>query len=151
MIAPTAIIQGLGKTIGLEWQFVEGATGDYNSDFVKKGKKAVELLEAGFEFVFLHIKAVDDAGHDKSLDLKLKYLAKVDEMVAYLIAHLKQETLIALTGDHTTPWSYGDHTFEPVPFAFSRLSWIQEKRKGDVRGFNEVDCLEGSLGRFCGK
>lgn len=175
MIAPTAIINGLGRSIGLDIIQVKGATGDYHSDYIAKVKAAIanfedkekgrvltvqinepnsfcgqffqcsrillhpgtpisqqkqqqqqrrtgglELLEkvclrraaflttlssfffikkkkifikhyyfvgfwSGYNFGFLHIKAVDDAGHDKSLEKKQKYLEKVNEMVGYFI------------------------------------------------------------------
>ncbi|CAD8087548.1 unnamed protein product [Paramecium sonneborni] len=150
VIAPTAIIQGLGKTIGLEWHHVEGATGDYNSNFINKGKKAIELLQNQYDFVFLHIKAVDDAGHDKSKDLKIKYIQKVDQMMHYIVTNIQlQDLVIAVTGDHTTPYAYVDHTFQSVPFIISKLSLLNGQ-KNDIQ-FNEISCLKGALGRFCGK
>lgn len=88
MIAPTAIINGLGRSIGLDIIQVKGATGDYHSDYIAKVKAAIanfEDKEKGYNFGFLHIKAVDDAGHDKSLEKKQKYLEKVNEMVGYFI------------------------------------------------------------------
>lgn len=63
---------------------MEGATGDYNTNLLNKGLKALELLTTDIDFIFLHIKAVDDAGHDKSLKRKIEYLQKVDEMVAMI-------------------------------------------------------------------
>ncbi|CAI5478963.1 unnamed protein product [Closterium sp. Yama58-4] len=110
----------------------------------------------GYEFAFLHIKAVDDAGHDKAVDLKVRALEAVDRMVGQLAhrlwlvqregeqeepqqqggnqeEHEKQQQqqqqqrqrlrfCLCVTGDHSTPILYGDHTEEPVPLAICDLS-----------------------------
>ncbi|CAI5493393.1 unnamed protein product [Closterium sp. Naga37s-1] len=100
----------------------------------------------GYEFAFLHIKAVDDAGHDKAVDLKVRALEAVDRMVGQLAhclwlvqregdreekqqggnqQHEKQQRVrfcLCVTGDHSTPILYGDHTEEPVPLAICDLS-----------------------------
>jgi len=73
MIAATAIIKGTGITFGIDIHIVEGATGYYNSNLNGKMTKAVELITSGaYDFGFVHIKAVDDAGHDKKLDIKVQ-------------------------------------------------------------------------------
>jgi len=104
---------------------VEGATGDYHSNYINKAEAAVKAFnddDKDYEFGFLHIKAVDDAGHDKSYKKKQEYLKKSEEMVKHLIELLKKTELnliIGLTGDHTTPVNVGDHTFEPVPVSMT--------------------------------
>ncbi len=73
MIAATAIIKGTGITFGIDIHAVEGATGYYNSNLDGKMIKGVELITSGnYDFGFIHIKAVDDAGHDKRLDIKVE-------------------------------------------------------------------------------
>ena len=73
MIAPTAIIRGTGVTFNLPLIEVEGATGYYNSNLNNKALKAIELLSSNdYDFGFLHVKATDDAGHDKNLNMKIK-------------------------------------------------------------------------------
>ncbi|CAI5458911.1 unnamed protein product [Closterium sp. Yama58-4] len=92
----------------------------------------------GYEFAFLHIKAVDDAGHDKAVDLKVRALEAVDRMVGQLAHRLwlvqregereeeqQQQRLrfcLCVTGDHSTPILYGDHAEDPVPLAICDLS-----------------------------
>ena len=71
MIAPTAIIRGAGITFGLDIIEVEGTTGYYDSRLDNKMKKAAELFaNTDYTFGFVHIKAIDDAGHDKSFKIK---------------------------------------------------------------------------------
>lgn len=75
MVAPTAIINGIGQTFCLDIVKVPGTTGDYHTNLNLKGEAVMECLKTTDKtFAFLHIKAVDDAGHDKSLELKLKFL-----------------------------------------------------------------------------
>ncbi len=72
MIAATAIIKGTGITFGIHVENVEGATGYYDSNLDGKARKTVDLITSDdFDFGFMHIKAVDDAGHDKNLNMKV--------------------------------------------------------------------------------
>jgi len=72
MIAPTAIIRGTGITFGMDIIEVEGTTGFYDSNLDNKARKAVEsITKDDYDFGFLHIKAIDDAGHDKNLQMKV--------------------------------------------------------------------------------
>ena len=67
MIAPTAIIRGVGITAGIPLIEVEGTTGYYDSNLNGKAAKAAELLKTDeYDFGFVHVKGTDDAGHDKS-------------------------------------------------------------------------------------
>lgn len=93
MIAPTAIIRGLGESVGIEAINVDGATGDYRTDISAKGKAAVMLLtdpSHGYEFGFVHIKAVDDAGHDRDHVKKVEFLQKVDTMIGEVEQTLRE-------------------------------------------------------------
>lgn len=72
LIALTCIIAGLGMTVGMDIIKVEGATGDYHTNFQAKADAVVEnLTSSKYDFGFLHIKAVDDAGHDRNVPLKV--------------------------------------------------------------------------------
>eukprot|EP00002_Diphylleia_rotans_P033821 TRINITY_DN7228_c0_g1_i1.p1 TRINITY_DN7228_c0_g1~~TRINITY_DN7228_c0_g1_i1.p1 ORF type:complete len:443 (-),score=62.61 TRINITY_DN7228_c0_g1_i1:1490-2818(-) len=172
MIAPTAIIAGLGLCLGLDRIIVPGTTGDYHTNVDAKGAKAVEILcdqSSPYDFAFVHIKAVDDAGHDKNLPLKISFLEKIDKMMATVVDSLcsaedltNLEFSIVVTGDHSTPVMSGDHSCEPVPLLLCSVSRIREWRKSqdgkvrklhpsdDVTAFSEVDAHAGFLGRFPG-
>ncbi|OQR97196.1 2,3-bisphosphoglycerate-independent phosphoglycerate mutase [Thraustotheca clavata] len=166
MIAPTCIIAGLGKSLDMDIVPVEGATGDYHTNLMAKAEKALELFASGsYDFGFVHVKAVDDAGHDRDVATKLKYIEKADEMIAKLItglAALDPNATIVVTGDHTTPVLYGDHTFEPVPFTISSVELAAKQLNGEescphipllqdtTTHFSEIDAASGGLGRFAG-
>ncbi|ORZ13184.1 archaeal type cofactor-independent phosphoglycerate mutase [Absidia repens] len=161
LIAPTCIIAGLGMTAGMDILQVEGATGDYYTDFGAKGKAAADALaNEVYDFGFLHIKAVDDAGHDRNVDLKCNFLEKIDTMMGDVIQQLAQaektkdvEFTVIVASDHSTPVLYGDHSCEPVPFSISRVKYAAEHNNinGDkVTLYDEISASQGALGRFCG-
>ena len=76
MIAPTAIIRGVGRSFGMDLlDDVEGMTGYYDSNLEGKTTRAAkEMIENrnGYDFGFVHVKAVDDAGHDKNKQIKVE-------------------------------------------------------------------------------
>eukprot|EP00268_Persea_americana_P022678 TRINITY_DN2252_c0_g1_i1.p1 TRINITY_DN2252_c0_g1~~TRINITY_DN2252_c0_g1_i1.p1 ORF type:complete len:496 (-),score=111.24 TRINITY_DN2252_c0_g1_i1:795-2282(-) len=150
MVAPTKIIAGLGLSLGIDILEAPGATGDYRTLLTSKAVAMAKALSAplqpcpcvfvpgeddlragrtdGYDFGFLHIKAIDDAGHDKASLLKVRALEPVDKAIGQLARLLWQaestgkfQYSLCVTGDHSTPVEYGDHSFEPVPFALCRL------------------------------
>lgn len=150
MVAPTKIIAGLGLSLGIDILEAPGATGDYRTLLTSKASAIAKALSAplqscpnvfvpggdehkpgrsdGYDFGFLHIKAIDDAGHDKASVFKVKGLEAVDRAIGQLARFLweaestgKFQYSLCVTGDHSTPVEYGDHSFEPVPFAICRL------------------------------
>lgn len=150
MVAPTKIIAGLGLSLGIDILEAPGATGDYRTLLTSKATAIAKALSApsqscpqvfvpgedehkagrpdGYDFGFLHIKAIDDAGHDKASILKVKALEAVDTAIGQLARLLWEaestgnfQFFLCVTGDHSTPVEYGDHSFEPVPFAICRL------------------------------
>ncbi|KAJ9540671.1 hypothetical protein OSB04_027177 [Centaurea solstitialis] len=150
MVAPTKIIAGLGLSLGIDILEAPGATGDYRTLLTSKATAIANALSApmktcpnvfvpgedehkpglsdGYDFGFLHIKAIDDAGHDKASVFKVKGLEAVDKAIGQLARLLWEaestgqfEFSLCITGDHSTPVEYGDHSFEPVPFTLCRL------------------------------
>ncbi|CAA6670658.1 unnamed protein product [Spirodela intermedia] len=150
MVAPTKIIAGLGLSLGIDILEAPGATGDYRTLLTSKAIAIAQALSAplqpcprvfvpgedeykqgfadGYDFGFLHIKAIDDAGHDKASLYKVRALEAVDKAIGQLAKLLWQaeasgsfKYYLCVTGDHSTPVEYGDHSFEPVPFALCRL------------------------------
>ena len=92
MIAPTAIIRGVGCSFGMTLlDDVPGMTGYYDSNLEGKTTRAAkEVIEnpAGYDFGFVHVKAVDDAGHDKNAQMKVDQIEKVDRAIAKMIEML---------------------------------------------------------------
>jgi len=168
MIAPTAIIRGVGITFGMDLlDDVEGMTGYYDSNLEGKMVRAArEVIENanGYQYGFVHIKAVDDAGHDKNKAIKVSQLEKIDRALQKVVNMLGEHSLasngsvdfvLCVTGDHTTPVQYGDHTFEPVPIAIGAVSRLYHDLKqgaAPTKTFDEIECgkATSALGRFNG-
>eukprot|EP00736_Rhodelphis_marinus_P010025 Rmarinus@m.3414 len=128
-----------------------------------------------YGFGFLHIKAVDDAGHDRDVEMKVNKLQEIDRMLELVVAGLQRASevtdgrahfTVVVTGDHSTPVLYGDHSCEPVPFLLTHVdhSWPPQasgKLATDddrccrglvdrVESFSESAAHGGALGRFPG-
>lgn len=144
MVAPTKIIAGLGMCASMDVVTVPGTTGDYRTLFHRKAEAVAKLmLSERYDFVFLHVKAVDDAGHDKNLRLKLGFLEVVDTMIGQLIRLLAPSAdsemyKIVVTGDHSTPVEFGDHSHEPVPFAMADVADVVAVLGGHKEVVNRI-------------
>lgn len=160
MVAPTKIIAGLGLSLGIDILDAPGTTGDYRTLLTNKAVAIAKALAAplapppnvfvpgeeetkpghadGYDFGFLHVKAIDDCGHDKAMKLKVKAFESVDRMVSQLARLLLQaqkesgiQYSICITGDHSTPVEYGDHSYEPVPFTICHVNDLVKAKGGE--------------------
>ncbi len=153
MVAPTKIIAGLGKSVGMDVLEVDGATGDYRSDFRNKAVRMARAMGGispssplpPYGFGFLHIKAVDDASHDRDVALKMSCLEVVDAMLGQLIKALRDadagHLVVGITGDHSTPVEFGDHSHEPVPIVMSTVDDIVGAMSDEVLDAVRMDAL----------
>ncbi|MBU1113031.1 MAG: cofactor-independent phosphoglycerate mutase [Candidatus Omnitrophica bacterium] len=120
VISAVDLIKGIGKIIGLRVVDVEGANGYYDTNYLGKARAALSAL-AAHDFVFVHIEATDEAGHNQDLRMKIACLERIDKMVVGTIyEELKgQDFRILISPDHPTPLAKRTHTDEPVPFLVS--------------------------------
>ena len=95
------------------------------------------LLSRSIDLLFLHVKAVDDAGHDRHAGLRVRWLERVDRMVRQCLrglhAHAPHKYVVVINGDHSTPVVLGDHSHEPVPFAVAEVAKVAPRLGMDVR------------------
>ena len=120
VISAVDLIKGIGKIIGLEVIEVEGANGYYDTNYLGKAEGALRALESS-DFVFVHIEATDEAGHNQDLRMKMTCLERIDKLVVgTMLKGLEgKDFKILITPDHPTPVSKRTHTDEPVPFLIS--------------------------------
>jgi 2,3-bisphosphoglycerate-independent phosphoglycerate mutase len=146
-IAGVALIKGICRSLGLELIDVPGATGGLDSDFAAKAHAAVEAL-ATRDFVFVSVKAPDLCGHDGKPMEKVEVLERIDkQLFGYLRGHLRADTVLAVTGDHSTPCERKDHSGDPVPL----LVFGEGVRVDGTKAFDEVSAMDGGLGRIRGR
>ena len=147
-VAAGALYMGLAKAMGLRVKQAQGTTGGVDSKIINKAKLAVEELNKGVDFVFIHLKGADSCAHDHDAEAKIAFIEKIDDVIKYLLDNLNwDETHLAFTGDHTTPIVYGDHVSDPVPIVFVGPSVIPD----EVEEFNEKSVLKGGVGRISGR
>ena len=145
VISAVDLIRGIGHYAGLRIIEVEGATGLANTNYEGKAQAAIDALKSD-DFVFVHVEASDEAGHDGDLELKLKTIGYLDQR---LIAPIYQEVetwdepvCIAVLPDHLTPVEMRIHVGQPVPF----LIWHRGIKPDEVQHYDEVSCVSGSYG-----
>lgn len=145
VITAVDLIRGIGKLAGLKVIDVEGATGLYDTNYRGKAQAAIEALKTD-DFVYLHIEASDEAGHDGDLDLKLMTIENLDsQVVGPIYETLRQwdePVAIAILPDHPTPIIHRTHTAEPVPF----LIYAPGIEPDSVETFDEQSCTRGCHG-----
>lgn len=145
VISAVDLIRGIGRYAGLEVIIVPGATGLADTNYEGKTQAALEELKKK-DFVFLHVEASDEAGHDGDLELKIKTIENLDRRVVKPIyeevSKWEEPVCIAVLPDHPTPVEIRTHVKEPVPF----LIWYPGIVADEVKQYDEVSCVSGSYG-----
>ncbi len=145
VISAVDLIQGIGKYAGLRIIKVPGATGLADTNYEGKAQAAIDALRQD-DFVFVHVEASDEAGHDGDLELKLKTIEYLDQRLIAPIYHevkdWQDDVCIAVLPDHLTPVEMRIHVGQPVPF----LIWHRGIEPDDVQQYDEVSCVNGSYG-----
>ena len=150
VISAVDLIKGIGVYAGLDPIEVEGATGLYDTNYEGKARAAIEALKKQ-DFVFLHLEASDEAGHDGDPDLKvttIRYLNdRIVRPVLEAVRTMDEDVSIAVLPDHPTPCAIRTHTAKPVPFTIYRTNGT-----GDgVTQFDEFSAKAGSYGLISGR
>lgn len=152
VISAVDLIQGIGKYAGLRIIKVPGATGLADTNYEGKAQAAIEALKTD-DFVFVHVEASDEAGHDGDLDLKIKTIEYLDQRLIKPIYEAitakgeigksaNEDVCIAVLPDHLTPVELRIHVGQPVPF----LIWHKGIVADEVQQYDEVSCVNGSYG-----
>ena len=145
VISAVDLIKGIGHYAGLRNINVEGATGLFDTNYEGKAQAAIDALKTD-DFVYLHVEASDEAGHDGDLELKLKTIENLDSrLVGPIFKEVStrdEPVCIAVLPDHPTPVELRIHVKEPVPFAI----WYPGIKPDSVQQYDEVSCVSGSFG-----
>jgi len=133
-IAAYPMYVGISRLLGFETHQVEGAA--------PEEVDALARLLPEYDFVFMHIKKTDSAGEDGDFERKVVAIEEVDALVPRMLDAGVE--VLAVTGDHSTPAQMAAHSWHPVPV----LLWGGTAAADGLPGFDEVNCRQGSLGRF---
>ncbi len=145
VVSAVDLIRGIGHYAGLDIVEVEGATGLWDTNYEGKTQAALENLKTK-DFVFLHVEASDEAGHDGDIELKVKTIEALDtRMIGPIYEEVKnweEPVCIAVLPDHFTPVEQRIHVGEPVPF----IIWHPGITPDDTQVYDEISCVSGSYG-----
>lgn len=145
VISAVDLINGIGYYADLRRLTVEGATGLYDTNYENKVAAALEALKTD-DFVYLHIEASDEAGHEGNVDLKLLTIENLDSRavgpIYEAVKDWEEPVAIAVLPDHPTPCELRTHTNEPIPF----FIWYPGIEPDSVQTFDEASVCEGSYG-----
>ena len=156
VITAVDLIRGIGSLAGLRVIDVEGATGLYDTNYEGKAQAAIDALKTD-DFVYLHVEASDEAGHDGDLELKIQTIENLDKRaIGPIYEEVKnwgvagtptadmEPVAIAVLPDHPTPVAHRTHTNEPIPF----LIYAPGIKADSVDVFDESSCKEGAFGHL---
>ena len=158
MITAVDLMKGIGRLAGLRPVEVEGATGLADTNYEGKAQAAIDALRTD-DFVYLHVEASDEAGHDGDLALKLQTIEDLDRRIIGPVfeavygplseydpqhprCRMDEEVAFAILPDHPTPIRHRTHTNEPVPF----LLFAPSLEPDEVQTFDEDACQQGAYG-----
>lgn len=150
VISAVDLIFGIGAYAGLRRIDVEGATGLYDTNYEGKAETAINALRNGADFVFLHVEASDEAGHEGDIELKKRTIEYLDKRILSPIVEASESfgepLAIAVLPDHPTPCRLRTHTSEPVPFLIYKPGMTPD----DVTSFSERSASQGAYGTVSG-
>lgn len=143
VISAVDLVKGIGIGAGMEVINVEGATGTYETNFKGKAEAAVNALKNGNDYVYIHMEAPDECGHQGDIDHKILSIELIDSIV---VKYIKEEMdksgeayTMLITPDHPTPISLKTHVSDPVPFVLYR----SDDEKEGVETYNEQTAKDG--------
>lgn len=144
-IVEVGLVKGLGEYLGMDVIDVEGSTASLDTDTAAIGQAVIDAFQ-DHNFVLCNVKGPDVAGHDGNAAGKVAIIEKIDRMVAQIVEGMGGRVVVMVTGDHSTPVTFGDHTGEPCPILF----WGPPVRKDLTASFGETVASQGGVGRIRG-
>ena len=143
VISAVDLVNGIGKLIGLKLVSVPGATGYYDTNYQGKGEYAVNALRQS-DYVFVHVEAPDEAGHNGDVRAKITAIENFDRFVVGAVwSYLKglDDYRIMVLADHATPISLKTHVSDPAPFAMAGKG-IEHN---GFKAYSEVNALSAKI------
>ena len=140
MISAVDLLKGIAVGAGMEVIDVDGATGSLHTNYEGKANAAVKtLLQDGNDFVYIHVEAPDEMGHQGSMEHKIQAIENLDSRV---IAPIKaamdasgEDYRMLILPDHPTPIRIRTHTAEPVPY----ILYDSRRQERKVARYTEAD------------
>lgn len=145
MISAVDLLKGIGKLTGMKVIEVEGATGNYDTNFNGKAEAALKALKNGSDFVYIHMEAPDECGHHGDLANKIYSIEQIDGVVKTIAEGLKvagEEFSMLICPDHPTPIAIKTHCSDPVPYVIYRSN---EKLLSSATAYDEENAKKSGI------
>ena len=146
MISAVDLLKGIAVGAEMKNVEVEGANGTLETNWEGKADAAVKvLLEDGYDFVYIHMEAPDEMGHQGSVERKIKAIEYLDERVLKRVVEKLnasgEDYRLLLMPDHPTPIAKRTHTSDPIPYLL-----YDSRKELDTKGlYNEADAKAGGI------
>ena len=141
VISAVDLLKGIAIGAGMASPEVEGATGTLSTNWDGKIEVAKKCFESGCDYVYIHMEAPDECGHQGDVWGKVKAIEKVDYVVGEMVKYLETQGdfTMVITPDHATPIVKKTHTAEPIPY----MIYKSAKPNNGVLKYNETDAQSG--------
>ncbi|MCI8992767.1 MAG: cofactor-independent phosphoglycerate mutase [Eubacterium sp.] len=138
MVSAVDLLKGIAVGSSMKVITVEGANGALNTNYEGKADAAVDVLtKQGYDFVYVHVEAPDEMGHQGSIEKKIKAIEYLDQrLISRIVQRMEQAGeafRLAVLPDHPTPICIRTHTAENVPY----LLYDSTNRKKRKQEYNE--------------
>lgn len=145
MISAVDLLKGIAVGAGMHVEIVPGADGTLHTNYEGKARAAVRLLGEGYDFVYVHVEAPDEMGHQGSIERKIKAIEYLDERVIKVIREELDrdgiEYRMLILPDHPTPISCRTHTSTPVPY----MLYDRTREARGINVYNEKTAAETEI------
>ena len=144
MISAVDLLKGIAVGTGMERILVDGATGGLNTNYEGKARAAVKALtEDGFDFVYVHVEAPDEMGHQGSIPKKIQSIEYLDGRLIRLVKEgldaAGEDYRMLIMPDHPTPIAVRTHVSDPVPY----LLYDSTRKEKHSWHYNEKEAAAG--------
>ncbi len=151
VISAVDLIKGIGNCAGLDVVEVEGATGTVHTNFDGKAKAAIDAIDNGADFLYVHLEAADEAGHRGEIENKVLSIELIDKkIVAPIAEHLRsigEDFHMLIMPDHPTPLNIMTHTSDPVPYIIYKS---EAEAPSNVKSYTEANASQTGVYVECG-
>ncbi|MBR6350326.1 MAG: cofactor-independent phosphoglycerate mutase [Lachnospiraceae bacterium] len=144
MISAVDLLKGIAVGTGMKVVQVDGANALLETNYEGKAQAALDvLLKDNYDFVYIHVEAPDEMGHQGSYERKIKAIEYIDgRLIGPLLAGLEgEEFRMLVMPDHPTPIAVRTHTSDPVPF----MIYDSRKERKEIQFYNEEDAAKTGL------
>lgn len=150
IISAVDLLQGIGVYAGMKVLKVEGVTGLFDTNYEGKAQAAIDALKNGADFVYVHLEASDEAGHEGNYNLKTTTIEYLNDRIVKPIMEAAKELdeplAIGILPDHPTPCKLRTHTHDSVPFLIYRPG----EEPDSVEKYDEESAKLGAYGELSG-